>query len=86
MEVVEGVENDGDDVHKPWTVDDYNKIAESLQKTPVEDVCHTFITGLNLFDEYDEPDEMASNRALLRASTELQNQSLKVAKISGIFL
>jgi hypothetical protein len=52
----------------------------------VEDVCHTFITGLNLFDEYDEPDEMASNRALLRASTELQNQSLKVAKISGIFL
>jgi hypothetical protein len=48
---------DGEDAHKPWTVEEYNKIAEHLPKNQVEDCGHTQVTGLNLFDEYEEPDD-----------------------------
>ena len=48
---------DGDDVHEPWTIDEYNKIAENLPKKQVEDCGHTQLTGVNLFDEYDEPED-----------------------------
>ena len=47
----------GDEAHEPWTVDEYDAIAQSLEneeEVPVH--VQTVVTSENLFDEFDEPD------------------------------